>query len=106
MPTSLHTPGDQGFYIINTAYLEEGTYYILGEITDGGTTTTAVSPGTLTVVDFCDGDFNRDGDVNTQDVLDFLNAWNADEAEADVNGDGSVDILDVLDFLNIWNAAC
>ena len=106
MPTSVNTPGDQGFYIINTAYLEEGTYYILGEITDGGTTTTAVSPGTLTVVDFCDGDFNRDGNVNTQDVLDFLNAWNADDADADINGDGSIDILDVLDFLNIWNAAC
>ncbi len=106
MPTSVHTPGDQGFYIINSAYLDEGTYYILAEITDGGTTTWAASPGTLTLVNFCDGDFNRDGNVDTQDVLDFLNAWAAGDPEADTNGDGEVDTLDVLVFLNTWTAGC
>ncbi|MFG0260004.1 MAG: GC-type dockerin domain-anchored protein, partial [Phycisphaerales bacterium JB041] len=54
----------------------------------------------------CAGDFNGDGDVNTLDVLDFLNAWNAGEASGDFNEDGDINTLDVLDFLNAWNAGC
>ena len=54
----------------------------------------------------CAGDFNGDGTVNTLDVLDFLNAWNAGDASGDFNGDGSINTLDVLDFLNAWNTPC
>ncbi|MFG0259281.1 MAG: FG-GAP-like repeat-containing protein [Phycisphaerales bacterium JB041] len=54
----------------------------------------------------CIADFNEDGDVNTLDVLSFLNAWNAGDGSADINGDGSVNTLDVLEFLNLWNAGC
>ncbi|MFG0259024.1 MAG: GC-type dockerin domain-anchored protein [Phycisphaerales bacterium JB041] len=54
----------------------------------------------------CPADFNGDGDVNTLDVLTFLNAWNAGEDPADFNDDGTVDTLDVLAFLNAWNAGC
>ncbi len=54
----------------------------------------------------CPADFNRDGAVNTLDVLAFLNAWSAGDIRADVNGDGRVDTLDVLAFLNLWNAGC
>jgi hypothetical protein len=54
----------------------------------------------------CSGDFNRDGSVNTLDVLAFLNAWTAGEASADFNGDGSVNTLDVIAFLNAWAAGC
>ena len=54
----------------------------------------------------CVADFNGDGDVNTQDVLSFLNAWNAGDSSADVNGDGNVNTQDVLEFLNLWNAGC
>lgn len=60
------------------------------EVTDGG----------------CDADFNNDGEVNTLDVLSFLNAWNAGDNSADFNDDGSVNTLDVLDFLNAWNTGC
>ncbi|MFG0259025.1 MAG: GC-type dockerin domain-anchored protein [Phycisphaerales bacterium JB041] len=56
--------------------------------------------------DCCPADFNDDGDVNTLDVLDFLNAWNAGEDTADFNDDGDVNTLDVLDFLNTWNTGC
>ena len=56
--------------------------------------------------DGCAGDFNGDGTVNTLDVLDFLNAWNAGDASGDFNGDGSINTLDVLDFLNAWNTPC
>jgi subtilisin family serine protease len=51
----------------------------------------------------CPGDFNGDGEVNTEDVLDFLNAWSGGGIGGDFNGDGEVDTLDVLDFLNAWN---
>jgi len=54
----------------------------------------------------CIADFNGDGDVNTQDVLVFLNAWNAGDGSADINGDGNVNTQDVLVFLNLWNAGC
>ena len=54
----------------------------------------------------CIADFNGDGNVNTQDVLAFLNAWAAGDASADINGDGSVNTQDVLAFLNLWNAGC
>ena len=54
----------------------------------------------------CPADFNDDGDVNTLDVLAFLNAWNDGEAAGDFNGDGDINTLDVLDFLNAWNAGC
>ena len=54
----------------------------------------------------CIADFNGDGNVNTQDVLAFLNAWNAGDSRADINGDGSVNTQDVLAYLNLWNAGC
>ena len=54
----------------------------------------------------CPGDFNGDGDVNTLDVLSFLNAWAAGDPDADFNGDGTVNTLDVLAFLNAWAAGC
>ncbi|QKK07801.1 MAG: choice-of-anchor B family protein [Planctomycetota bacterium] len=58
------------------------------------------------VCDGCIADFNGDGNVNTQDVLSFLNAWNAGDGSADINGDGNVNTQDVLAFLNLWNAGC
>jgi len=60
----------------------------------------------LVPVSGCPADFNDDGDLNTLDVLAFLNAWNADEPAADFNNDGTVDTLDVLAFLNAWNGGC
>ena len=54
----------------------------------------------------CLADWNADGEVNTLDVLGFLNAWAAGDSDADVNGDGYVNTLDVLEFLNAWAAGC
>ena len=54
----------------------------------------------------CDADFNGDGEVNTLDVLAFLNAWSAGDPSADFNGDGTVNTLDVLAFLNAWSTGC
>ncbi|MFG0241148.1 MAG: GC-type dockerin domain-anchored protein [Phycisphaerales bacterium JB054] len=49
-------------------------------------------------------DLNADGQVNTQDVLIFLNAWNVQDCIGDWNRDGSFNTLDVLAFLNDWSA--
>ncbi|MBK7406164.1 MAG: hypothetical protein IPJ41_16550 [Phycisphaerales bacterium] len=54
----------------------------------------------------CPSDFNGDGDVNTIDVLDFLNAWTIHDPSADFNHDGVVNTLDVLAFLNAWVRGC
>lgn len=56
--------------------------------------------------DPCVADFNRDGSVNSLDVLSFLNAWVAGDGRADINGDGLIDTLDFLAFLNLWVAGC
>ncbi len=57
-------------------------------------------------LDACPPDINGDGVVNTQDVLEFLNAWADGEPSADWNGDGTVDTRDFLAFLNDWVEGC
>ena len=54
----------------------------------------------------CDADFNGDGEVNTLDVLAFLNAWSSGDPRGDFNGDGTVNTIDVIAFLNAWSAGC
>ncbi len=54
----------------------------------------------------CLADFDGNGEVNTLDMLAFLNAWSAGDPSADINGDGDVNTLDVLEFLNLWTAGC
>jgi hypothetical protein len=50
LPGSENTPGAQGFYVINPAYLEhETSYYIYARVTDGGTIAGDWSTGTITV---------------------------------------------------------
>jgi len=51
LPTTLFTPGDQGFAIINTAYLGLGYYWFYAKITDGGSATGSWSPGNLRMLD-------------------------------------------------------
>lgn len=61
---------------------------------------------TFGVLDACRADFNGDDQVNTLDVLAFLNAFAGGDESADFNGDGVVNTLDVLGFLNAWVAGC
>ena len=60
----------------------------------------------LDTCDFCPADFNHDGELDTRDVLSFLNAWRAGDPEADFNYDGDLDTRDVLAFLNAWAVGC
>jgi len=54
----------------------------------------------------CPADFTGDGDIDTRDIMAFLNAWAARDPRADFNGDGRINTLDVLAFLNQWNTGC
>ncbi|MBM4108991.1 MAG: hypothetical protein FJ255_09335 [Phycisphaerae bacterium] len=54
----------------------------------------------------CAADLNADGVVDFNDLLEFLNLFNAGDALADVNADDVVDFNDFLEFLNIFNAPC
>jgi probable HAF family extracellular repeat protein len=84
------------------------------DISDDGTVMAGMAYGDgfvqhafrIVVGSVCAADFNGDGEVNTLDVLSFLNAWNAGDPSGDFNGDGSINTLDVLAFLNAWNAGC
>jgi hypothetical protein len=54
----------------------------------------------------CAGDWNGDGVVDFNDLLAYLNDYNAAAPRADVNGDGIVDFNDLLEFLNLYNTTC
>ncbi|MDX2148750.1 MAG: hypothetical protein SFZ23_14650 [Planctomycetota bacterium] len=54
----------------------------------------------------CTADFNRDGQADFFDYLDFASAFAADGPEADVNSDGQVDFFDYLDFATAFDAGC
>ncbi|MBK7403780.1 MAG: hypothetical protein IPJ41_03885 [Phycisphaerales bacterium] len=106
LPTSVNTPGEDGFYIVNSAYVPPDTYWVIAQVTDGGAVSEGVSLGTITFVEICPGDFTRDGLRDTRDVLAFLNAWTADDPRADQNHDGAIDSRDVTEFLNAWTGPC
>lgn len=52
------------------------------------------------------GDWNEDGVIDFNDLLAFLNDYNAQTECSDVNADGTVDFNDLLEFLNRYNANC
>jgi Zn-dependent metalloprotease len=54
----------------------------------------------------CLGDWNGDGVVDFNDLLAYLNDYNAQLPIADLNADGIVDFNDLLEFLNRYNTPC
>ncbi len=70
--------------------------------------------GVVAVIVPCRANFNADEQVDTRDLLAFLNAWAVErayncaifECSSDFNGDGNIDSLDVLGFLNAWSRGC
>ncbi len=94
MPTIL-PPGEIASLLMNLVLEQVATTFV-GELA-------ITASGSLAA---CPGDFNRDGEVDTRDVIAFLNAWTAGEPEADFNDDGDIDTRDVLAFLNAWIEGC
>ncbi len=93
-------------YQVNGPVLEPCTIYFWGvnAFNTNGQTQSDTFPAILQTTGVAD--FNGDGNINTLDVLDFLNAWAAGNSAADVNLDGAVNTLDVLFFLNAFNTGC
>jgi hypothetical protein len=54
----------------------------------------------------CPGDWNGDGVIDFNDLLEYLNDYNALLPRADINLDGIVDFNDFLEFLNLYNTPC
>jgi hypothetical protein len=54
----------------------------------------------------CTADLNQDGVVDFNDLLEFLNLYNAGSLLVDFNGDGVIDFNDLLEYLNIYNEGC
>ncbi|MCZ6835641.1 MAG: hypothetical protein O7G85_07690 [Planctomycetota bacterium] len=55
-----------------------------------------------TVIIRCAADFDSDGEVRVDDLLDLLAAWNT--PAADIDGNGNTDVLDLLELLAAWGA--
>ncbi|GAB4320915.1 MAG: hypothetical protein Kow0074_11550 [Candidatus Zixiibacteriota bacterium] len=95
LPSTLHTDASAGFAIINTAYVDTGTYYVYCEITDGGTTTGDWSDGTITMAEPTDSD----GDGVSDDVDNcpyYANpAQDTCGTAGELSGDGVVGPVDV-----------
>jgi hypothetical protein len=54
----------------------------------------------------CPGDWNGDGVIDFNDLLEYLNDYNAQNPRADLNADGIVDFNDLLEYLNLYNTSC
>jgi YVTN family beta-propeller protein len=115
--TTLYTVTSDGYlHLIDTALNEVAeTHYIEAysgcrfEFRDDGLGF-IVSPHAhvdgITVVDleFCAGDLDDNGVVNTADLLALLGAWGSDGGPADINFDGIVNTEDLLILLGNWGA--
>lgn len=77
--------------------------YDLAVTTDCGTVFTGAAD---LRVDFCPGDFNRDGNVSVGDLFDYLTAYFAQDFTADFNFDGVIAVQDIFDFLGVWFTPC
>ncbi|HMN40775.1 MAG TPA: CRTAC1 family protein [Phycisphaerales bacterium] len=72
---------------------------------DGSVTLRANIPANRTItLSPCPGDWNAGGELNVQDIFDFLNDWFAGGGDFDASGTSS--IQDIFDFLNAWFAGC
>lgn len=116
LPNTISTPAADGRTVINSAYLEPGTYWVYARITDGGTITGSWSQGTVTFVRPCPADLTGDGLADVLDLLAFFDAYSTCEgstepcehegANPDFNDDGTVDALDAADFLDAFSQTC
>ncbi|GJM18199.1 MAG: hypothetical protein DHS20C14_04120 [Phycisphaeraceae bacterium] len=107
LPTSINTDGSLGMYVINSAYLDEDTYWIYAGVTNGGATGGEWSDGTITFTSFCVADLDGNGTLNIDDVDAFVAAFVANDLGiADCDGNGSLNVDDVDCFVAAFIAGC
>jgi hypothetical protein len=54
----------------------------------------------------CPADFNRDGNLDFFDYLDFVGAFSTGNPSADFNADTNIDFFDYLDFVGAFSIGC
>src|SRR5262249_44295302 len=84
-----------------TNQVEVGSFFAFDVGQTGGIHVAAYDRGPL-----CPADFNRDGQVDFFDYLDFVAAFADSAVSADFNRDGQVDFFDYLDFSQAFAAGC
>ncbi len=91
--SGVHTPT----LSISSTRSEDTDVYHLAISIPSCTTITTIA---LVVPNRCPTDYNLGGDINTQDIFDFLAAWFAGSPAADYNGVNGLEVQDVLEFVN------
>lgn len=111
--------GTQILRIRNVAPQDAGTY-VCRIVNDCGEATSvamelvvrmSTDPACSAAVPSCPADFNQDGVVTLDDLIDFLGVWIpnlgstgvAADTPGNFNGDDAVDLADLIDFLQPWN---
>jgi hypothetical protein len=79
-----------------------GEYDVVLTSPCGSTTSQRVS---VSFLQCFHADYNRDHEVDIQDIFDFLNGWFAGDPAADLDGDG-LSTQDIFSFLNSWFLGC
>lgn len=54
----------------------------------------------------CPADYDTDGDLDFNDVSNFINLYNTQLVPGDTNGDGEFNYFDISRFLSFFNAGC
>ncbi len=77
---------------------------------DTGATISTMNVGSpvnaMLIVTGCTGDFDRSGDVNTNDFFAFLADYQDQDHSADISGDGLINTNDFFQFLNAYQVGC
>ncbi|MEQ8768957.1 MAG: lysyl oxidase family protein [Phycisphaerales bacterium] len=106
LPTSINTDGSLGMYVINSAYLDEATYWIYAEVTNGGATAGEWSDGTLTFTPFCIADLDGNGTLNVDDIDLFVSFFLAGDLAVDFDGNGALNVDDIDAFIAAFLDGC
>ncbi len=99
-----------GAYTVNVATSVTANSQALdGEITgttlpSGNGAAGGAASWQFTVSNPCTADYNSDGAVDGDDVIEFFTEWDA--GSADFNADGSTDGDDVIAFFGAWDNGC
>ena len=100
-PTSVNKQADQEFYVINSAYLDTGAYWIACRISDGGTVSEDWSPGVIRFIEgpgCLRGDADNSGSHDVGDVtylIDYIFSGGAPpgsvfSGDLDLNGEVNI----------------